>query len=89
MRYHNEPEPLDDAAREEWYRAMRESNKKQVMKKYRVTVSYKGQATVDVEAPNEVAAEEIAIRKADECINANLHVMDVSMQSFGAHAEVA
>ena len=57
--------------------------------KYRVTVSYKGQATVDVEAPNEVAAEEMAIRKADECINANLHVMDVSMQSFGAYAERA
>lgn len=58
------------------------------MKKlYRVTVSYKGQATVDVEAENEVAAEEIAIRKADECINANLHVMDVSVQSFGAYAE--
>jgi hypothetical protein len=57
--------------------------------RYRVTVCYKGQATVDVEAPNEVAAEEIAIRKADECINANLHVMDVSMQSFGAHAEIA
>lgn len=57
--------------------------------KYRVTVSYKGQATVDVEADNEAQAEERAIRKADECINANLHVMDVSMQSIGAHAERA
>ncbi len=53
--------------------------------KYRVTVSYKGHAVVDVEADNEAEAEKIAIRQADECVN--LHVMDVSMQSFGAHAE--
>lgn len=54
--------------------------------KYLVNVNYKGHATVEVEADNEVAAEEIAISEV-KSLSANLHVMDVSMQSFGAHAE--
>lgn len=49
-------------------------------KQFKVRVEYRGHATVTVEAADEKAAEQKAMKEADDNIGVNLSVYDVQIE---------
>lgn len=50
--------------------------------KYKVTYEYHGKITVEVEAPDEKAAEVVGLEEADEFIQGQLSVYDVTVSAL-------
>lgn len=49
-------------------------------RKYRVHITYRGTASVEVEAADQKSAEQLALAEGDQVILGNLHVYDVTIK---------